>query len=94
MRLRLACTWYGDMVLLRVEVAMAPCSIDLRTRVLRTRDAEDVAAPFAVSRAWGHRGCNGGGKEDHALAANQVSLAGASRPGRGLADAHCGDARM
>jgi transposase len=38
---------------------MAPYSMDLRERVLRawdaSGDADDVAATFAVSRAWVHR---------------------------------------
>ena len=38
---------------------MAPYSMDLRTRVLRDRDAgmraEDVATKYSVSRAWVHR---------------------------------------
>ena len=38
---------------------MAPYSMDLRERVLRawdaSGDAEEVAATFAVSRAWVHR---------------------------------------
>jgi transposase len=47
------------MVLLPVEVAMAPYSMDLRERVARawdaSGDADEVAARFAVSRAWVHR---------------------------------------
>ena len=38
---------------------MAPYSMDLRARVVRawdaSGDAEEVAATFAVSRAWGQR---------------------------------------
>jgi transposase len=47
------------MVLLQREVTMAPYSLDLRKRVVRawdaSGDADDVAATFAVSRAWVHR---------------------------------------
>jgi len=48
------------MVLLPAEVAMAaPYSMDLRERVLKawdaSGDADEVAATFAVSRAWVHR---------------------------------------
>jgi transposase len=47
------------MVLLQREVAMAPYSMDLRERVVRawdaSGDADEVAATFAVSRAWVHR---------------------------------------
>ena len=47
------------MVLLRVEVAMAAYSMDLRKRVVRawdaSGDADEVAATFTVSRAWVHR---------------------------------------
>jgi transposase len=47
------------MVLLPAEVAMVPYSIDLRERVVRawdaSGDADEVAATFAVSRAWVHR---------------------------------------
>jgi transposase len=42
-----------------MEVVMAPYSMDLRKRVARawdtSGDADDVAATFAVSRAWVHR---------------------------------------
>jgi transposase len=44
---------------MRLEVAMAPYSMDLRERVARawdtSGDAEDIAATFGVSRAWVHR---------------------------------------
>src|SRR5437899_8293736 len=47
------------MVLLPREVPMAPYSMDLRERVVRawdaSGDANEVAATFAVSRAWVHR---------------------------------------
>jgi transposase len=47
------------MVLLQREVVMAPYSMDLRERVVRawdaSGDADEVAATFAVSRAWVHR---------------------------------------
>jgi transposase len=47
------------MVLLKEEDAMAPYSMDLRTRVLRDWDAgmkaEAVAEKYQVSRAWVHR---------------------------------------
>jgi transposase len=47
------------MVLLQREVVMAPYSMDLRQRVVRawdaSGDADEVAATFAVSRAWVHR---------------------------------------
>jgi len=48
------------MVLLPAEVKMAaPYSMDLRMRVLKawdaSGDADEVAAMFAVSRAWVHR---------------------------------------
>jgi transposase len=43
----------------QLEVAMAPYSMDLRTRVARawdaSGDAEEVAGTFGVSRAWVHR---------------------------------------
>jgi transposase len=48
------------MVLLRAEVTMAaPYSMDLRKRVMKawdaSGDADEIAATFAVSRAWVHR---------------------------------------
>src|SRR5437879_11952639 len=48
------------MVLLTAEVTMAaPYSMDLRERVLKawdaSGDADEIAATFAVSRAWVHR---------------------------------------
>src|SRR5437667_12193456 len=48
------------MVLLPAEVTMAaPYSMDLRKRVMRawdaSGDADEIAATFAVSRAWVHR---------------------------------------
>jgi transposase len=47
------------MALLAAEVMMAPYSMDLRERVARawdaSGDADEVAARFAVSRAWVHR---------------------------------------
>src|SRR5437762_1605254 len=47
------------MVLLQREVTMARYSMDLRGRGVRawdaSEDADDVAATFAVSRAWVHR---------------------------------------
>ena len=46
-------------LLLRMEVAMAPYSMDLRVRVARawdaSGDAEEIATTFGVSRAWVHR---------------------------------------
>src|SRR3981081_395287 len=48
--------WYSS---LRMEVAMAQYSMDLRERVARawdaSGDAEDIAATLGVSRAWVHR---------------------------------------
>src|SRR3981081_4603231 len=48
--------WYSS---LRMEVAMAQYSMDLRERVARawdaSGDAEEIAATFGVSRAWVHR---------------------------------------
>jgi len=48
------------MVLLPAEVTMAaPYSMDLRKRVMKawdaSGDADEIAATFAVSRAWVHR---------------------------------------
>ena len=47
------------MVLLSLEVTMAPYSMDLRERVVgawdTSGDAEEIAATFGVSRAWVHR---------------------------------------
>ena len=48
------------MVLLLAEVTMAaPYSMDLRKRVMKawdaSGDADEIAATFAVSRAWVHR---------------------------------------
>src|SRR5215471_2038359 len=44
---------------MRLEVTMAPYSMDLRNRVARawdaSGDAEEIAATFGVSRAWVHR---------------------------------------
>ena len=65
----------------------APYSMDLRKRVFEawkaSGDADDVAATFAVSRAWVHRLAQRRGNGlARAAAANQVSVAGLGRKGR------------